>query len=400
MNETNRLKYCSLTTVDTSMKVFVLPVMLGMCEQGYKVTIGCAMSDEFKQQIPNEIEYINLELKRGFHLKQTVKSIGTMYHFFKKNKFVAVEYATENVSLPASISAWLAGVPVRIYNHWGILFVAHVGLQRFMAKSIEKMIALFSTDIRQVSRLNANLCVKHHLYPSRKVKVLGKGGTVGVDVSLFNVKLRQKYCEEIREKYEIPVESFVFGYVGRIQSHKGINELIDAFRRLEQVHSNIRLLLVGAIENSNPISPENIEWAQNSPQVIFTGQITEVYKYFASFDVLVHPTYHEGFGMVLQEAAAMQTPIITTNIIGPGEFIINQYDGLLVEPKDADSLYLAMKNLMENTEEGKVYAERAYQNLIENFERNVMVKRIIEDRNNIIKRRLHQDVKIDVTDCR
>lgn len=59
----------------------------------------------------------------------------------------------------------------------------------------------------------------------------------------------------------------------------------------------------------------------------FTGPVSDVPKYMSAFDVLVHPTYREGFGMVLQEAAALKVPIITTDIIGPGEFIQRDQTG-------------------------------------------------------------------------
>ena len=202
------------------------------------------------------------------------------------------------------------------------------------------------------------MCIDDGLYKPDKVKVLGKGGTVGVDFSVFDYSQKSTFNKSVRDQLNISYDSFIYGFVGRIQSDKGLNELLAAFKTIVNDNENVFLIIVGAEDNVNPLNPELIEWAKNSTRVFFTGPVNDVYRYISCFDVLVHPTYREGFGMVLQEAGALKVPIITTDIIGPGEFIIDKETGELVPPKDVNQLYSVMKKYLLDRELISNYAER------------------------------------------
>ena len=378
-------KYCALTTVAASLNSFVIPAMDYLSEHGYAITLSCAQDIEFMENLEKKYTYYPLDIERGFKLKKTIYTIIDLYHFFKRESFDMIEYGTENVAFCASIAGFLARVPVRIYNHWGARYVGLNGLSRSLSIWIERLSALFSTDIRQVSYRNADMCVRRRIYSKKKVKVLGKGGTIGVDLNKFDSSLKKQYRNEIILQYKLPEASFLYGFVGRIQKDKGINELIQAFKKLVEEY-DAYLMLVGSIDDQNPIDKENMEWAQNSERVIFTGVVTDVYRYMSAFDILVHPTYREGFGMVLQEAAAVKTPIITTDIMGPGEFIQNGTTGILVQPRNKDTLYNAIEQLYRNDSELRRYAENNYQYVKDYFERSVMIRRIFEDRELLRKR--------------
>lgn len=380
------IKYCALTTTAGSLKSFVIPAMEKLKVHNYDVTLSCANDETFKAEINGRFHYFPIDIERGFNLKKTINNIWVLYSFFKEQEFKCVEYGTENVALPASIAAFMARVPIRIYNHWGARYVGLSGVSRLASIWIERIAAFFSTDIRQVSKLNAEMCVKQHIYSAKKVKVLGKGGTIGVDFSKFDVRKKQDYRKTIMDRHSLPKEAFIFGFVGRIQRDKGINELIEAFRKIAAKDNNAFLILVGNIDNQNPIKPEEMEWAQMSDQVIFTGFSTEIPEYVSAFDVLVHPTYREGFGMVLQEAAAVKTPIITTNIMGPGEFIQNNKTGILVNSHDSQQLYSAMQKMQLNKALREKFAEKDYEFVRRYFERSVMLQGILDDREQLIKR--------------
>lgn len=379
-----KIKYCALTTVSGSLEKFILPAMELFAENGYDITLSCAKNDVFKEKLDNKYSFFSLDIERGFNFKKTIKTIITLYFFFRKQKFDMIEYGTENIAFCAAIAGFFARVPIRIYDHWGARYVGLHGLARILSIWIERIAALFSTDVRQVSNKNAELCVEQKLYSWKKVKVLGKGGTIGVDLNKFDYKKKEQYRRKIREEFKIPSDAFIFGYVGRIQRDKGINELLQAFRKLQ--NDKYYLMLVGNIDGVNLVDEENMIWAENNDHVIFTGSVNDVYRYMAAFDILVHPTYREGFGMVLQEAAAVKTPIITTNIMGPGEFIKDNITGILVEPKNYEKLYIAMQELSTDSVKMHNYAEANYKYVCQYFERNLMIKRLLEDREQLRKR--------------
>lgn len=374
-----KVKYCALTTVSGSLESFVLPSVIYLSANGYDVTVGCNNDEEFAKSLPVEIKFFPLDIERGYNLKKTIKTIGRLYTFFKKEKIEMVEYGTENVSFCGAIAAWLARVPVRIYNHWGSRYVGFTGINRCISLNIERTIALFSTDIRQQSKKNMELCVLDHVYPAKKVKVIGFGGTVGADFTRFNIFLREKYNKEIREKYNIPMDAVVYGDIGSIRKDKGSNELIEAFGKLN--NDNAWLMLIGDIYNEDAPNPHLLEWAKNNKRIVFTGRVTEVERYVSAFTCIVHPSYREGLGMVLQEAGAMGVPYIATDIPGPSEFGIEGETGLLVEKGNADELKDKMEYLLEHPDIVLCMSKAIYRLTKERYERGIMIDRILEDRN-------------------
>ena len=185
-----------------------------------------------------------------------------------------------------------------------------------------------------------------------KISVIGIGGTIGVDLTQCRSFDHNQAKNDLRNKYKIPQDAFVFGYVGRLNVDKGTNELITAFNKIAEGNPTLYLVLVGMLDDANPISDENLKIATNHPQIIMTGNVDfgDVYPHMAMFDVLVHPTYREGFGKVLQEAMGVGAPIITTDVPGPSEVIENNISGILCEAKNSNDLADKMIMLYSNPE--------------------------------------------------
>ena len=384
MNEQS-IRYCALTTLSLNLRAFVLPSALYLAEKGYDVTVGCKRDDTFAQSLAGKpVKYLPLGIERGFSVKGTLVGIWQLYRFFRRNKIQMVEYGTENVSFCGAVASWLARVPVRIYNHWGARYVGYPkGWVRSFSLFVEKTTARLSTDVRQASELNRQMCISDGVYPAEKVKVLGYGGTVGADFSCFDIQKKSEYSQSTRAKLGIGPDDFIFGDICWIRKDKGSNELIEAFRRIGQ--RNAWLLLVGDIYKDDPVGEDLMNWAMASDRVIFTGRVLDVEHYVAAMDVLVHPSYREGLGLVLQEAGAMGVPCITTDIIGPKEFGIPGQTGLLVKKADADDLYEKMLYFYQDRSRLESFSKAVYAMVKERYERGVMLERIGEDRADLWK---------------
>ena len=379
----SKVRYCALTTISLNMRSFVLPAAEYLAANGYDVSVGCMRDDKFAQSLKGKkIKYLPLNIQRGFSVKGTLMGIWQLYRFFRREKIQMVEYGTENVSFCGSIAAWMARVPVRIYNHWGARYVGYEkGLGRSFSMFIEKTCARLSTTVRQSSELNRLMCIEDGLYKAEKVKVLGYGGTVGADFSRFDINQRAKWNKTLRERYGIGKEDFVFGDICWVRKDKGSNELIEAFRKLNK--RDAWLVFIGDIYDEDPVEKDLLDWAKSSDRVIFTNRVLDVEHYVAAIDVLVHPSYREGLGMVLQEAGAMGIPRITTDIIGPKEFGIPGTTGLLVKKADAVDLYEKMLYFYEDRNRLDSFSKATYEMVKERYERGVMVQRILDDRNQL-----------------
>ncbi len=383
MTMSQNINYCALTTIASSMRSFVLPSLMNLCKNGYNVTAGCMGDEQFVQSLPKEISYLPLKIKRGYSVIGTVAATWQLFRFFQKNKTQMVEYGTENVAFCAAIAAWLAHVPVRIYNHWGARYVGFSGVMRIFSLYIEKIASLFSTDVRDVSPRNLEMCLQDKVYSASKAKVLGAGGTIGVDFKRFDISRKEEYNQQTRLKFNIPNSDMVLGDIGYIRKDKGTNELIKAFRKLNR--KDVWLMLVGEVFEADAPKKDLMDWARNCSHVVFTGRVMDVEHYVAAFDCLVHPSYREGLGMVLQEAGAMGVPYITSDIIGPSEFGVNGKTGLHAKVTDADDLHEKMLIIIHNREKLQEMSKEVYQYTKEKFERNIMLKRLLDDRNQLAK---------------
>ena len=380
------IKICALTTISKTMDWFIVDSMRNLAQNGYEVTLICDMEDGFKDRNSDYATCVSIPMSRGASLKDLITIPFKLKKIFKQNNFDLIYYTSPNVSLYASIAGFLAGIKTRVYSQCGLRYVSFTGVKRKIFRLVERLTCKFSTAIRAQSPMNMQFAIDERLCPENKISVVGIGGTIGVDLKQCDSFDRNETRLELRNKYDIPQDGFVFGYVGRINADKGINELIEAFCELEKEYDNIFLSLVGMIDNTNPINEDNMSTAQNNPHIILTGNVPadQVYRYMSVFDVLTHPTYREGFGKVLQEAMGMSLPIITTDVPGPSEVVENGVSGILAKVKDSHDLAEKMELVLNNSELRENLATAGRKRAEKYFDRPIMLNNILCDLNDIM----------------
>lgn len=337
-------KMCIISTVEGTMNSFIIPAMERFVERGYDVTLVCNMSDEFIKNNSSKFHCVNMPMKRGISLSDCFKMPWKFWRLFRKERFDYVQYATTNASFYAGIPAVICRIKTRVYCQWGLLYIGYTGVRRRVFKWIEKLLCSTATHITVASKKNLEYAVSEGLMPASKASVIGDGGTIGVDLSQFSYDKRNEYKNEVLEEYPQLKNKLVFGYVGRIETDKGVVELLQAF--LSQREDSTALLLIGPFDELRCDIPEElINEAKKTGRVIFHGFTKKVAKYMSAVDVLVHPTYREGFSMVIQQALAMGCAIITTNVPGPSEVIEDEISGVLVRDHSAEDLVQAMERL-------------------------------------------------------
>lgn len=386
MGDKTPIKICALTTISKTMDWFIVDSMRNLSKNGYEVTLICNMDNGFVERNSDYAKCINLPMSRGVSIKDLIKMPFVLRKIFKENEFDLIYYTSPNASLYASVGGVLAGIKIRVYNQCGLRYVAFSGIKRKIFWFIEKMTCSLSTTIRSQSPLNMQFAIDEKLCRAEQISVVGIGGTTGVSLSQCDNFDHEEAKIKLRKKYGISENAFVYGYVGRINADKGINELITAFSKLQEEYSNIYLVLVGMLDDANPIKDENLHLAQNNAHIIMTGNVPpeQVYPHMAMFDVLTHPTYREGFGKVLQEAMGMKLPIITTDVPGPSEVVERNISGLLVKAQNVEALLEGMEHLYKNEEfrntiaiEGRKRAERY-------FDRPIMLNNTLKDLNQVM----------------
>lgn len=369
-------KICICTTISLTLKTFVVETAKYLHEKcGYDITLICNEDKAFEQSLPEYIHFIPVHMARGIDFS-ALSSIKEFVRIFKEKKFDMVQYSTPNAACYASIAAKLTKVPIRLYCQWGIRYVGMSGFSRKIFKAIEKMVCRNSTHIRAVSPMNKAFAVTEGLYPEEKAVVVGKGGTIGVDMQRYDITKKAENAFKIRKQYGICEDDFVYGFAGRVSADKGCTELLSAFREVAKNNAKAKLLIVGPFEDNCGVPAGLIAWARNSNQVVMTGMIdgAKMNEYYSAMDVLVHPTYREGFGMVLQEAGALGLAMITTRIPGASEVMEDDISCLLVEPKSVSELESAMRTLISDRGRSAEIGRAAYERTKKYFDRPIMLE--------------------------
>ncbi len=380
-------KICFVTTVSITLKSFVVETAKYLHNEcGYDVTLICDNDEEFAQSLPEYIHYIPVPMSRGIDLSG-FSSVISFIKVFRKEKFDMVQYSTPNAACYASIASFLARVPIRLYAQWGIRYIGLAGKSRKIFKLIEKIVCKLSTHIRSVSPMNMQFAIDEGIYKQEKVKVVGNGGTIGVDMSAYDVSQKAEWKKTIREKYNINENDFVFGFAGRMTTDKGCTELLTAFRNIIETNKSAKLVVVGPVEDVSGVKQDLIDWANHSDNVVLTGRVdnADMKKYYSAMDVLVHPTYREGFGMVIQEAGALAVPTITTKIPGASEVMVDGVSCVLVEPKNTSDLQSAMSDLLCNTDKTKKLGNGAYERTKNLYDRQIMLENLKNDYIELLK---------------
>ena len=128
------------------------------------------------------------------------------------------------------------------------------------------------------------------------------------------------------------------------------------------------MLLVGTFEDKlDPVLPETKRLIETSENIVFVGYQNDVRPYLAASDVLILPSYREGFPNVVLQAGAMGLPCIVTDINGSNEIIIPNRNGIIIPKQNTEALYLAMKHYRQHPELVKEMAQEARPLIISRF---------------------------------
>ena len=345
-------KLCIVTTMWTSINYWIKPFIQDYIDNDVDLTVVCNMTNkEFEDSLRSEYPALHIHsigFARGINIDSSLRSIRELTAFFKQEHFDMVQYSTPNASLYASISAKRAGIPIRLYCQWGMVYVTMTGVKKQIFKRIEKLVCSLSTNVQPDSIGNLEFCRRERLYDEFKSEVIWNGSAKGIDLSQYDIEKKQEYSEIIKNQYGIGKDEPVIGFVGRLGREKGCNELFSAFRIIKETYPSTKLLFVGPLEKYESIDPELLKYFRECDDIIKTDRVSNVEQYISAMDVFVLPSYREGFGMSVVEASAMEVPVVTTKYPGPSGGMIDGKTGFAIEIKNVDQIVEKVLYLLKN----------------------------------------------------
>lgn len=380
-------KICYIVTIPSTIRAFFVPQLQYLADNGFEVHVICSEDDGLQELLGEKIKYIPLNMPRGISVGGTITAIRKLVRIFKREKYDLVQYSTPNAAFNTSIASRAAKVKVRNYHLMGLRYEGDHGIKRTILKTMEKISCRLSTHIECVSNSSMEIALRDNIFPRSKATIVWNGSTGGVDLERFDISKKTEWRCAIREKYGIAEEQTVFGFVGRITRDKGINELLGAFQNLFSSAPNSILMLVGNFEGEEELEQEKVHWAKQSENVMFVSSVHDVERYYAALDVLVLPSYREGFGNVVIEAEAMGVPVVVSNIPGPIDAMQNEVTGLQSKLKDQNDLCEKMKRLL-NEDTRRKYSVAAREFVEQSFDSKVLREKIYQRKRELLSKSL------------
>jgi len=334
-------------------------------EAGFRVSLISGPGELLEQTAQREgVEAFAIPLKRGIAPLSDLLALIRLWRLLRRLKPDMVEFSTPKAGLLGSIAAKLCRVPARVYLLRGLKLETSRAIKRRILLAAERMAVSCAHVVLCNSPSLRAQALQLGVASAEKLVVLGNGSSNGVDLERFSPG-----PSDVRERLNIPRDEYLLGFVGRLTCDKGLPELIEAFGLILKAEPRVYLLLVGWFDAAeDALEVEIRRRIASHPRIICTGFVAETAPYYRAMDVMVLPTWREGFPNAVLEAAATGLPVITTYSTGSRDAVIPQVTGLLVPPGYPDAICEAVVTLLRAPDRRRRMGQAARAWITEHYE--------------------------------
>lgn len=337
-------------------------------ELGYEVDLICS-EGEFSKVLSEKykLNVIHCEIPRNISLLKDVISVFKLARLLLKNNYDIVHSNTPKAGLLSALAGIITFQKNRLHTFTGQRWVTISNPLRFFLKCLDKIVITLNTRCYADSPTQIQFLINEKVAQQGQIICLGDGSLGGIDPLKFNLIDKKQNAINLRNNLKIAADSVCCLYVGRVVKDKGIAELIEAFKTIE-TKKNIHLIIVGPEKNEIDTvdALTKIEIEENS-RIHSLGFQDDVAFFMKGCDFICLPSYREGFGSVVIEAAACGSTAIGTDIPGLQDAIIHNETGLLVAKQNATELKDAIVKLSTDVELRKKLEWSAYKRAISHF---------------------------------
>lgn len=309
-------------------------------KNGYDVVVLSGPGPELgRLQRDEGIRCVSVPMARGIDPLGDLAALARIIVLLRRIRPDIINAGTPKAGLLVTVAAWLAGVHTRIYTLRGLRLETASGVARLALLGVERLVCALSTCVVCVSPSLKRRVVELGIVSERKAVVIGQGSSNGIDLKRFttNDSVRRR-AAELRARLGVPEACRVVGFAGRLVQDKGVGDLAKAWSNIRDRFGDLRLVLFGPWEDANRVPDDVRQRLTSDERVHFAGRIEDMPAAYALMDVVVLPTYREGFPNVLAEAAAMERPVVATEVVGCVDAVEDGTTGTLVPPGDYQAL--------------------------------------------------------------
>ncbi len=364
-----------VTSHPMSAVAFLLPHLKALsCGFRLKVLANTTETDLLSRRgldVPLE----SVAIERSIRPLADLRALWSLYRTFRTARPDSVHTITPKAGLLGMMAAWLARVPVRVHSFTGQVWVTKTGVMRQLLIWADRCIAALATDVLVDSPSQRDFLLKHHIVNSRKSGVLGPGSICGVNTERFKPAAADRAA--LRAELGIASDALVLLYLGRLNRDKGVLDLTDAFSLLAQKNDHLVLLIVGPDE-ADLSSEISARCGQASKQLIRVGFTSTPERFMGVADVFCLPSYREGFGSSVIEAAACAVPAVASRIYGLTDAVVEGKTGWLHEPGNVQDLVQILSLALEDRMVLQKMGQQARQYAVEVFSEQKITEAMVQ----------------------
>lgn len=368
MTGASKLKIARIATIPFFLYNHLRDQVAAMAAAGHEVVLISSGGEEAEtlKAIPG-VRFEEIDIPRKIAPLRDLRALWRLFLLFRREGFDIVHSTTPKAGMLCAIAGFCARVPVRLHTYTGQPWVELRGMVRLAARAGDWLTGHLDTFCYADSLSQRDFLVAQGICKDGRIRVPGSGSLAGVDLARFDpAKWAASRAATLRD-LGIPPGHKVITFIGRLTRDKGIQELLEAFRAISHDDARCILLLVGPGEDEDGTIRKNVR-RKSDARVRAIGYSAEPERYLAVSDIFCLPSYREGFGNVVIEAAAMGVPSVGTDIVGLRDAIVDGETGLLVPPKDSASLAQTIQALLADDARREAMGRKARERAVSLFD--------------------------------
>lgn len=363
-------KLCFVVPITLTYNSFLRDHMVDLVKE-YNVTIIGDFSDEAPLDSTG-LSFHSIKIQRKIAPFHDLWTLLNLCFIFQKENFDIIHTITPKAGLLGQLAGFFAGRGRRVHSITGQVWATRTGSAREVLKLIDRIIISLAHGRLADSQSQVAFLASEGI--NKNIVVLENGSIAGVDSGRFKPSRQARRL--IRARHSIPDSSIVVSFLGRITKDKGVIDLDAAFRSAD-LGADATLIIMGYDEEglcatlrSQPEKP--------GQRIIVVGRTSEHVEYLAASDIFSLPSYREGFGMSVLEAASTGLPVVTSEIPGLVDAVVKNETALCHPPGDVGALTACLERLARDPELRQRLGTSGRKRAVEKFRREKITAALLE----------------------
>jgi len=300
------------------------------------------------------LNFIELNIGRKIRALSDIKSFFILFYYIYKLRPFLVFSVFPKAGLIAMISSYILRTELRFHVFTGQVWANKTGVKKLLLKLADRLIILLSSHLMTDSPSQSKFLINENMVMTDKISTVTNGSLEGVDLRRFRLPRKKTKGKILR-----------CIYIGRLTNEKGLTEILNVFELFGKRKENITLTIAGVDEQN--FIPRINQLALEYNNINYVGHVEKIELRLENEDLLLLPSYREGFGNVVIEAAAMGIPCIGSNIYGLSDSIIHGDTGIKIDAGNESALYKSIIKIKNDPILYNNLSQNAYERVISDF---------------------------------